>query len=362
MDGTILGQGTFVSTGAATTIAIPSGCDFINVVNYTQSAVTSSANGSRFYWQLGMGTTGVYQLNTSGALTSAQGATNSFVLFDPSLSQSGPLNNGSTGISAISSATPPVATVGSTAGLSAGTIVRLTNLVSSAGVNMASYNGMDFSVGYGTFGGTSFSIDYMNTLTTTSTGSWRVVGFPITTSNGLGIITTQGLFYPRRRYITNISAAAQAVVTLSVQHNFTVGQEVRLRLPGGSAVWGSYAVLDSYQLNTSGNSGNPISYIITAVDTATGNTHNTITLNVNTTGFGSFTFPSGSLVPLTQAQVVPVGEDTATALNNNVNILGDATQNVGFLGMTLAGGATGPAGVASDVIYWVAGKSTYGGL
>ena len=65
----------------------------------------------------------------------------------------------------------------------------------------------------------------------------------------------------------------------------------------------------------------------------------------------------------------------------NTGILSDSTVNTGFYGMILGNGGdglalttpiTGPAGTvhfsagnvitASDVMYWVAGKSTYGGL
>jgi hypothetical protein len=53
-------------------------------------------------------------------------------------------------------------------------------------------------------------------------------------------------------------------------------------------------------------------------------------------------------------------------------VFSDATVNTGFLGMVLGTGGngtglttniTGPAGTtAADVVYWVAGKSTLGGL
>ena len=125
-------------------------------------------------------------------------------------------------------------------------------------------------------------------------------------------------------------------------------------------------------------------------------TGNTITINANTTGFkvattnvgfagGTSWFPvfATPLSSFTPAQVVPFGEDTATALAQSPQLssLGDAVQNVGFLGMVLGGGGNGtalttpivgPAGSgttsdegvlsAPDTLYWLAGKSTYGGL
>ncbi len=48
---------------------------------------------------------------------------------------------------------------------------------------------------------------------------------------------------------------------------------------------------------------------------------------------------------------MPVGQATSSEL------LGDATTNVSYIGMTLAAGTSSPAGAASDVVYWTAGKS-----
>jgi hypothetical protein len=63
------------------------------------------------------------------------------------------------------------------------------------------------------------------------------------------------------------------------------------------------------------------------------------------------------MVPFTPAEVVPVGEDTGTALASNLNILADATVNTGYIGLQLATGANLPAGIANQTVYWVAGKS-----
>ena len=238
--------------------------------------------------------------------------------------------------------------------------MRLTSLATTGGTSVVGYGGLDFTVGIGTLSSTTFSVDYMNGgVTTTTTGNFTVVGYPITSQSGSpALLTSNGLFYPARRYITNMTAASSCVITMSVQASWSVGQEIRLSLPGGTAVWGSYAALDNYANPNQGVT--PDSWIVTAVNA----TNNTITINANTTGFGSFAFPT-TLQSFTPAQVIPFGEDTATALAQNppLSSLGDAVQNVQYLGMTLAGGtgASAPAGQSGDVIYWVAGKSTYGG-
>ena len=100
---------------------------------------------------------------------------------------------------------------------------------------------------------------------------------------------------------------------------------------------------------------NGLQVTITAVDLV----NNTITINVDSSAFSAFAFPTAAQLSaagaFTQAQVVPMGEDTADALSQGVDILTDATLNTAFIGMQLAAGVNSPAGSASDVIYWQAG-------
>jgi hypothetical protein len=76
-------------------------------------------------------------------------------------------------------------------------------------------------------------------------------------------------------------------------------------------------------------------------------------LNIDSTSFTTFAFPTYLYTPFTPAEVVPVG-DTAGGT------LAGATLNQGYIGMLLGslGAVSGtPTGVANDTIYWVAGKS-----
>jgi len=334
MDNTIIQQGRFTSAGAAKTIVLRSDVDWIRVFNKTVAAASqTTAVGVEYYWQRGMANGEGIEYKKSNAANAANLtaylSSGGFTLVDSSVQTPGALNNGSTGVSGFTAANPGVVTVGSTSGMAAGAIVRFSSLD-----NQPQYNGIDFSVGYGTFTGTTFSVDYLNSTGTVAStdGDFRVIPF-------------NPMFYPRRRVITNITAAASAVITLSVDHGYTVGQEVRFALPGGSSLWGNYAQMDGQ------------SATITAVNTATGAGNNTITVNFDTSTFGTFAFPGASAVPFTPAEVIPFGEDTAQALSSSVDILGDATVNSGYIGIQLAAGANSPAGQNNDVIYWVAGKS-----
>ena len=116
---------------------------------------------------------------------------------------------------------------------------------------------------------------------------------------------------------------------------------------------------------------------IVAINT-TATTGNTITVNIDSTSFTTFAFPLTTDTPFSAAMIVPIGE-AATAPWQN--LLDDSTINTAFLGMVLGSGGNGtalttpiagPAGTvhfsagnvvdAQDLMYWVAGKSTYGGL
>src|SRR5580698_7214096 len=156
MDGTIIGQGSFVAAyssanpnpgsatnqaGNAITIAIPSGVDWLKVYNYTkagQNGVTTAyfqgtANasiGTEFYWQRGMaaGTGMVYYKGaTTAAIAQDTLVSGGFTLYDPSGQTNGalPLLSAPVATTASTNATRPVVSTGNTAGVSVGSIVRL---------------------------------------------------------------------------------------------------------------------------------------------------------------------------------------------------------------------------------------------
>jgi hypothetical protein len=327
---TIIQQGSFVSTGAAITIPLRSGVNWMNVYNYTQMAASqTTAVGVQYYWQLGMPVGGgvIYlKSNAANATQLVEGiiAPNGFTLIDTSMYNYGVVNATTT---AISTASRPVVTNTGTNGLIAGQTVRILN---QAGAPQ--FAGMDFTVGNGSLSSTTFSLDYAPQLTVAgTTGSWMLVN-------------STPLYYPSSRYITQIvdnGDGATTNIKLSVTNNYQVGQTLRLNIP---AAYGAFSALNGVLVTV----------------TAAGNVfpNNYVDVNIPTAQYGaSLTFPLAGAVPYTFAQVVPVGENTALAEANNVNILNDATYNTAVIGMLLAGGVDTPGGATSDVMYWTAGKS-----
>lgn len=377
MDGTILGQGTFtVATGVPQKlIQIPSSADWMKVYNYTQAADATPVGvyGFEYYWQRGMAAgTGMVKYKTNagaGDDTVFQNVLGSggFTLLDTSVQTPGNAV-ALTALTANLVNVAPRVTTGSVPAV--GSIVRLYSLD-----NQPQVGGMEFTV-TAVPDGTHFDIGNISLLNSTAStaGFWRQ-------------IPNDPIYYPRRRFVTFVKAATEAVIYLSVTHQFAVGQSVRLSFPGGSTVWGNYAALDGRQAT------------ITAVNVTrvTGEpnnagTANNIQVDVDTSGFGAWSvfgagtnqaYPPSTAVAFTPATVVPQGEDSAESLTTALaqapleydgtivlgtqpGLLSDATNNLAYLGMTLGTGdgtITGPAGsVAADVMYWVAGKSTFGGL
>lgn len=315
-DNTIISQGSFTSTGVSVLLNLRQDVDWVEVINMTQSDALNDS-GVLFKWQRGMAPGQGWELKKFGGADSVEVDVidTGFVLFDTSADPVGPLT---ATVTAVSNANPPRVTVGSTAGLMNGNIVRMAEVV-----NGQQLGGLDFTINV--IDGTHFDLIFMVPIVATgaTTGAFIPIAF-------------DPIFYPRRRFITNITQAAQAVVTLSVTHGYTVGQAVRFVVPK------EYGMT---QIN--GLLGD-----ITAIDTV----NNRITVDINTTAFTAFAFPlSGALK--TQAQVVPVGDDTALANANMVSSLSDATLNTAEIGIALGAGANAPAGVNNDVIFWKAGKS-----
>ncbi len=395
MDGTIIGQGSFLASlatnpnpgnvaigaGNPIIIQIPSGADWLKVYNYTRfgtagtttayfQGTANAAVGAEFYWQRGMarGTGLVTYRNatTTPAIAFDTMLTGGFTLYDPSGQDALalPLLGNAVATTASTNATRPVVSTASTAGISVGTVVRMSNTAQN------DVNGIDMVVGAVT-ANTSFTLLTATNALATAPGAVGGAGF-------YRIVNYNPLFYPRRRYVVNVTAAATPTVSTSIEHNLCAGQLIRFEIPNLIPVAGMT------QLNGQ-----------TATVLSVTDAYNFV-INIDTSAYTAFAWPTIAQQPSSFPHFNPVGEDTANALvnlnpqvplngglqifNTNTGILSDSTVNTGFLGMILGSGGNGllaaapivgPAGAVTfsnldvgtpDTIYWVAGKSTYGGL
>lgn len=98
-------------------------------------------------------------------------------------------------------------------------------------------------------------------------------------------------FYePSRFVISNITLGITTTVTTSVNHNYVVGQEVRLLIPGS---------FGTYQLNEQTG-------IVISIPAS-----NQVELNINSVGFSSFISSSAT----TQAQILAIGDVNSGVTN-----------------------------------------------
>jgi len=328
-------QGSFISNGVARFIPLPTDVDYMYVKNRTVSYAAGAGTGAEFFWQRGMtdGRGTIYtKTAATNALTVGQIVANTgFYLTDQSLQVSGPVLT----LTAIATGASPVVSTTTTASLNNGDVVRIFNTTGAQQLG-----GLDFTIG-SIVAGTSFTLAFMRSIVAGTGGTFRK-------------IPSNPIFYPRRRFITKISNATQALVTLSVTHGYVIGQKIRFIIPVATAI--AYGMTE---LN--GVDATIIAIGVADVDGVT----NTITVDIDTSGFTAFAFPLTVDVGFTPAQVIPVGENTAYALNPVFmtppivvqDILSDATVNTAQFGMLLMAGTGSPAGVNLDVIDWIAGKS-----
>lgn len=399
MDGTILSQGSFlanfaglanptpgsasVSQANAYLLNIPSGVDWLMVRNYTQfgtdgnsaayfNGTANASVGYEFYWQRGMPAgQGIvqYKTNSDASKNGDTLLTGGFTLYDASGQSMGslPLVGNPVATTASTNATRPVVSTASTAGLYVGSVVRMSNTAQT------DVNGVDMVVG-AVVNNTSFTLLFAGNALANVPGAVGGAGF-------YRIINVDELFYPRHRYVTNITQAVQAQVSTSVAHGLTAGQAIRFSIP---------AVSGMIQLNPVPGNNYLVADIVHVVDD-----YNFL-IDVDTSSFTPFTWPTILQQPSSFPILVPVGEDTALSLvstesqvpevngqqifNTQSGLLADATTNVGFMGMLLGSGGNGnalgtpilgPSGSVAwdtanvptpDLLYWVAGKSSMGGL
>ena len=366
----IIGQGSFIvpATIVNQIIAIPSGVDTLRVMNYTRAGTIGGAArfGFEYYWQRGMAAaTGQvkFYANAGAIVTGDTLLTGGFTLYDPSGQTEGslPLIGNPVATTASTDAVRPVISTASTAGISIGTVVRV------SGTGQTDVNGVDMVVG-AFVPNTSITLLTATNALATPPGIAGVDGF-------YRIINVNSLFYPRRLTVVNITRAVNANVGTAIAHGLTPGQAVRFHIP---------AVSGMIQLNPTVFNNYQVATIMSVVDDYN------FTIDIDTLAFTPFTWPTAvpNQLPVSFPQVVPVGANTAEALvnigsqvpriggiqipNTGTGILADATTNTGILGMVLGLGGlgsisgaaiTGPAGsVAGDRVYWVAGKSDFGGL
>lgn len=313
--------GSFTSDGLARSIALPSGYDKFELHNITDLAVPAAANTNvmhAFGTSLMPAGMGYVSLKTNGAATVALEvplATGGFTFVSDSGNQT---PGAAVAVTAITAASPAVVSSASTAIV--GDVIRLTGTT-----GMLQVAGWDFTV------------SAVNPGVTQSINNLVAAGFAAPATAGFArIVPFNPRFYPANRRITCITAGASTVIGLNVTHFYTVGQKVRIVMPPG---WGMPQI--DGLLGT-----------ITAVGTAVSTNVNTITVDIDSSAFTAFAFPTSAVAALGTGvpEVIPVGEAAVVPYGN---LLDDRTRNISASGVIIGTGVQ-----TTGVLYqWIAKKS-----
>lgn len=329
---TIITQGQFTSTGVGVNIPMPSSADYFIARNLTQLATTQTpgrnvigewlrspdiANNDGIRW---VKTNATNAINIDKYSTAT--ASNGFSYYE-----SVPIVEAAvTGGTAITAASPAVVTMANS--FVEGDRVRLYGTT-----GMLQIAGMDFTIS--SVSGAGF------TLLGLDASGFAAPATAVTARR----ISQLAAVEPRYLYITDISQASQAVVTVSVAHNYVVGELVYFSVPQ------SFGMQE-----ISGLTGK-----IVDVDTYT------MTVNIDSSNFTAFAFPASADVPTTRlfATLGPAGQRTQQNYLTGAQTGYDFNYPPFHTGqfspfMYLAAGVLSPAGSNGDVISWQACKSESG--
>ena len=323
---TLIMSGKFTSTGAGVNVVLPGGADYFRAVNITQAATTQASGvGVEFEWFADTtasipvgGALMISKTNSTNALNMSTVTTGGFTYIEGAIPNSA-VSVGTT----ISQASSAVAAVTNTN--SNGDRVRIYGVV-----GMRQISGMDFTVSSVSAAG--YTLAGLNSAAFAA----GATAFNVVTIAPYQVVAPEYLF------ITNISQAAQAVITVSTTHQYVAGMQIRLSVPStygmsqADGLVGTILSVGSY----------------------------TITVDINSSGFSAWAWPtSAASINLPRfATLAPNGQkayydvSTATQYGYNVNQAPFRTA-IDTPFMYLAAGTLSPAGSSADVIWWEAYRS-----
>jgi len=305
----LIASGTFTSTGAARAIQLPKRPDYFVIQNRSTWSTAPTAVVESKWWY-GMADGAAHTMTEGGAsaltaTTIAAGGTG-FTFVDYSAQTPGALVATGTAVSQAGAAVVTDAT-----SPAVGDIVRMINTT-----GMLQIAGLDFTV-TAVNPGVTFTLGYLNSA-----------AFAAAATNADYRIIPAKYYTPYRRWITLITAANPAVITVSVAHNYVVGDKIRVHVPTEFGMTQMNGLLAT----------------VTAV------TASTITTDIDSSAFTAFAYPTSAIAAagVSFPHVSPVGE-VATKFTS-------AIDNSAYYAMYLS---TGVVGAITNVMDWMAFSRDY---
>jgi hypothetical protein len=343
---TIVTQGTFTqpstNSGGAINqiIPLPSGADYFKTINLTQMSLATPTGVVAGEWFGG----GLTPVNDGLRWTKAGSNVISIDKFSNTTASNGftyvtslPAPQAALTGTTITNTSPAVASVVNT--YSNGDQVVIDN---SVGAQM--YSGMTFTIS--SVSGSGFTLLGLNTPGSAASA------FTVRRVNQFAPVEPSFLF------VTAITQAAQAQVTVSQANSVYLGQKLEFTIPG------SFGMVQLNNFNQSQAKPPVVTQIIDAYN---------FLINVNTTNYTAFAFPLTSLSPTAQlfATVAPAGQSTQfnpiTGVQTGYNFNQIPFHSGVMLpymyipsGVNSPGGVAGAGAALGDVIIWQAWKAETG--
>jgi len=317
---TLIHQEVFTSDGANKIINLPGSADYIRVLNQTEAAANGTASiDDAFQWEwwnnYALGTCLVTYKENAGNTTLVDENTASKLVYRETV----PSPEAAKAATAITAANPAVVTA-TAHGYSVGDRVVVEN-----NVVMKQIGGMVFTV-TAVADANTFTLGYLNAS-----------GFAAAeTGCNFRRLPADVEVLPGAKFITNITQAANAVVTFSEAHDYEIGDVLYFRVPRINATrWG--------MVEMDGLEGK-----VTAI------TASTVTVDIDSSAFTAFAFAVTGDVPFKFPMAGLAGKrglyDNWFASNRSLLDL-DAFRSGLFVPyVRLAGGAGNAGGAANDVI------------
>lgn len=295
-----IAAGSFVADGSALVLPFAGQPDIVRLYyqgNASGDVWESAANPGvvkEVYWNRNMAAaSALATVNTNGAATDQKDflAAGGVEYYNPEFGQLGPARN----ITGIAFATG-VVTTAAPHGYVTGDVVLITGTT-----GMLQIAGMYFQITV--TGATTFTLNGLDTTVfaaNATAGVARKVLYP-------------GIWQPQSCLITNISQAADAVITTSVDHGYVADQLIYL------------AVAPQFGMSEAAGK-------ITKIKSVTANT---MTVELDTSGFTAFAFPASAQGPFDFPNLSNYGADSSLVLNAYRN---DAVAGV-YLGSAVCGSA-----------------------
>lgn len=301
----LIARGSFISDAAARTLVFPSRIDYFVIRNRsTWGTAPTAVVESTWYRGYAAGQATTLTEGGGSALTATAIAAGGLGFTEIDRTSLAPGVLVATG-TAITNATPAV--VSDATSPAVGDIVRMTNTTA-----MLQIAGLEFEVTAIT-AGVDFTLGYL-----------PAAGFAAAATNADYRIIPNSRYFPRRRWITAMTAANPVVVTTSIAHGYAVGSRITINNPDA-------------------NFGMPEINGLTGTVAAV--TASTITTDINGAAFTAFAFPTSAVAAtgITHAHVVPFGEVST--------IVTEATDNDELSGLRLN---TGVVGANTNIMDWLA--------